>query len=654
MEKHGASATARARQLLQTAAFASAFTNQRAIEFLEKAVTLFDEAGDTEASAAAHVKIGQMLCGNNNPDGASTTMNIDRAFIHYAIAEKALRDRPASEAVVGMYRGIAHASWEAARMKESLDAARWAVEIAEQVGREDVWQDAAGGLAFALNASGLVRESFAIIERMRERAQLSGDPAVLMVATHHSAYHFLFGGDLASAAQWFQRLLAMPSLSESARRSYSQFMTFPLAGTGKLKEARAISTRYFLSVIWESNLAFYEGDWERSLAPVYGRLDKHSLAGSIWDEVLEPLCRQEYQLRIVGRLERAEPLLRRAIEVCGGLVLFEFRARTNLTLIYSELQLKDKAALEIARCREIIAAAGGWRSCVGDLNRAEGVLAVLGGNIPDAESWFASAIQTYQRYSLPFEEADTLYYWGRALNAHGDAIQARAKFDAAIEIYRQVGAGQRWIDRIEKAAADTKRASGKSSYTEPNQFCRDGTHWSIIYQGKALRMKDSRGIRYLAQLLRYPQQEFHVLDLANSNASESPAMMPPVLDRAVSAGEMLDPKAKAQYAQGLNDLRAELQDAERCNDLGRVAKVQKEIEEITTALSASLGLGGRSRHFASNAERARVAVSKRIRAAITQIRELNPDLGRHLAASVGTGNFCSYRPDPKHPIDWQF
>jgi hypothetical protein len=60
------------------------------------------------------------------------------------------------------------------------------------------------------------------------------------------------------------------------------------------------------------------------------------------------------------------------------------------------------------------------------------------------------------------------------------------------------------------------------------------------------------------------------------------------------------------------------------------------------------------RGFASNAERARVAVSKRIKAAIGLIRDLNAELGHHLGAAVATGNFCSYRPDPQHPIDWQF
>ena len=79
-------------------------------------------------------------------------MNIDRAFIHYAAAQKALKDRPASGVIVGLYCGIAYASCEAARTTEAVAAGRQAVAIAEQVGHERVWQQASGALAFALNA----------------------------------------------------------------------------------------------------------------------------------------------------------------------------------------------------------------------------------------------------------------------------------------------------------------------------------------------------------------------------------------------------------------------------------------------------------------------------------------------------------------------
>ena len=47
-----------------------------------------------------------------------------------------------------------------------------------------------------------------------------------------------------------------------------------------------------------------------------------------------------------------------------------------------------------------------------------------------------------------------------------------------------------------------------------------------------------------------------------------------------------------------------------------------------------------------DAERARQAVTARIRDTIRRLRSVHPELAEHLAASVTTGTFCSYRPDP--------
>ena len=56
------------------------------------------------------------------------------------------------------------------------------------------------------------------------------------------------------------------------------------------------------------------------------------------------------------------------------------------------------------------------------------------------------------------------------------------------------------------------------------------------------------------------------------------------------------------------------------------------------------GLGGRERRSGSAAERARVAVTRRIRDAIKRISAEAPELGKHLDRSVRTGRFCSYQP----------
>ena len=51
-------------------------------------------------------------------------------------------------------------------------------------------------------------------------------------------------------------------------------------------------------------------------------------------------------------------------------------------------------------------------------------------------------------------------------------------------------------------------------------------------------------------------------------------------------------------------------------------------------------------------ERARSAVSKRIRDALQRIRDHNPSLGRYLMVTVKTGRTCAYVLDPAEPITW--
>jgi non-specific serine/threonine protein kinase len=118
------------------------------------------------------------------------------------------------------------------------------------------------------------------------------------------------------------------------------------------------------------------------------------------------------------------------------------------------------------------------------------------------------------------------------------------------------------------------------------------------------------------------------------------------------AGEILDPRAKAQYRRRLEDLREALEEAERFNDRERAARARAEIEFLSQELASAVGLGGRDRKAASAVERARLNVTLAIRAALRRIAEHSPSLGRHLQTTLRTGKFCSYTPDPRVPISW--
>src|SRR4029450_12396899 len=84
----------------------------------------------------------------------------------------------------------------------------------------------------------------------------------------------------------------------------------------------------------------------------------------------------------------------------------------------------------------------------------------------------------------------------------------------------------------------------------------EGDYWTVAYGDVVARVKDLKGLHYLAHLLRSPGQEFHVLDLigqgpggAEAGRRDGPTDGPlPLLDDA----------AKAAYRRRLGDLRAEL------------------------------------------------------------------------------------------------
>ena len=188
-------------------------------------------------------------------------------------------------------------------------------------------------------------------------------------------------------------------------------------------------------------------------------------------------------------------------------------------------------------------------------------------------------------------------------------------------------------------------------------FLQRGDYWIIRYHGQTAFLKSTRGLNCLAVLLREPGREFHVTELlARPKAGSTPAgpALPYVTGGLYGGIPLLDGQAKAEYKRRIDQLRNDLEKAERFNDRDRAATDRIEMDAIVQQLAAAVGLGGRDRRASSNAERARSAVTKRIRRAIDRIAEVIPPLGRHLAARIKTGYFCSYNPDPVRLPTWRF
>jgi hypothetical protein len=205
------------------------------------------------------------------------------------------------------------------------------------------------------------------------------------------------------------------------------------------------------------------------------------------------------------------------------------------------------------------------------------------------------------------------------------------------------------------------------SEIEENTFRREGDFWTLIFEGRILRLRHSNGLVFVAHLLRHPDHQFHVTQLVallpSARAIHAEAAFVSRSDRkqlamhsvlVTDSNPLLDATAKAEYRRRIEELRDALEQAKAFNDDVRAADLEKELEFIVLELSRAVGAGGRDRNHRAENERARVNVTNAIRKLNTKIASENPSFARYLRLNIRTGRFCFYRPDPSSPKNWRF
>jgi hypothetical protein len=318
-------------------------------------------------------------------------------------------------------------------------------------------------------------------------------------------------------------------------------------------------------------------------------------------------------------------------------------------------------------------------ACFGSTSFYLALLATTASRWAEAGDHFDAALRAHQRLGATPFLACTQYEHARMLvrrGQDGDRSRALELLDRAAATARALGMGRlgeggtetlREIGPGRPPSADRPAvavAAGAPDSVGTDLFRREGEYWTVSYDGSIVRLKDSKGLRHLARLLAQPGRELHVTDLEAADAEPARPAASRVGSRAVSgelevrpdlgdAGALLDAEAKAAYKVRLDELRAELEEAEGFNDLDRAERARQERDFLVQELARAVGLGGRDRRAASHAERARLNVTRAIRAAMAGLARAHPALGRHLAATIRTGRYCSYTPDPRTPTAWQ-
>jgi tetratricopeptide (TPR) repeat protein len=398
-----------------------------------------------------------------------------------------------------------------------------------------------------------------------------------------------------------------------------------------------------------------------------------------------------------GRLDEIEPLLRALAEEYPALPAF----RTGLAMIHAELgrEAAARTQFETLAADDFTAIPGdaNWLNALGELAqtcaflgdtararllydrlapyagrnvvigfaeaidgsvaRYLGLLARTLGRFEEAAAHFHDAIARNERMGALGQAAHArreLAEMHLRRDADGDAATGATLRDEAIAAYARLG-----MDRFAERALALGAPAGPSVRAAPAEggappapggarpgaispgriFRREGDFWTIGDEVDVVRLKDSKGLRYIAHLLGRPGQAQHVIDLV-ALVDRGPVVAGPP-----TGLPGLDREARAAYRRRRIDLDQELAEAEGYNDLARTETLRAEIEFLERELTAGYGLGGRPRVTGEPVERLRKAVSNRVRDAIEHVSRVHPALGSHLAHSVRTGIFCEYRPE---------
>jgi hypothetical protein len=277
---------------------------------------------------------------------------------------------------------------------------------------------------------------------------------------------------------------------------------------------------------------------------------------------------------------------------------------------------------------------------LGDLDAAARVRELL---LPHSGLWVVDGIAARAWGPVDLELARLEAELDHTEDAIGHIGSARSTLAAAGARLLQAEADE-LAARLSAPKAHPPAETNGDEPAAPNCWRRDGELWALRYDGWTVRMKHAKGLADIARLLAQPGREIPVADLYNA---PEVARFP----RAADVGEVLDATARAAYRQRLSDLEDELAEAESMHDLARVERAHAERDFLAAELAAALGLGGRARVAGNPTERARKAITNRVRLAIDRVAAAHPALGHHLRHSIQTGTFCAYRPE--HPVYWQ-
>ena len=215
--------------------------------------------------------------------------------------------------------------------------------------------------------------------------------------------------------------------------------------------------------------------------------------------------------------------------------------------------------------------------------------------LSDAVATLEATVDLVDPGKLPWLHANLHLDLARLHERSGDRVAASIDARAAAALLTELDVVMDGDD-----IALLERLNPRQETRRTAVLARDGKWWGAACDGSSVRLQDSKGLRYLAELVACRGAERHVLDLVDRIEGVAPNGG---LDRRSlgDAGEVLDSRAREAYRRRIEKLRGDTDEALDAGLLDTAEATQAELDQLVAQLAQAFGLGGRERRAASAA-----------------------------------------------------
>ncbi len=195
---------------------------RKGVGYLEQALRLYQDLGQVDDAARAHVKMGHSLITLRNP----VLLDYPLALSHFRSAETLLGENQNFRLRSSLYIGLASVAWELIQGDQGFEASRRAMEIAVRSGDELLWVQGAVAHAMILYATGGLAKAFQLMNEAWQKAdELNSASAAAMTAAQ-ACYCHAFLWNPSECEEWASRAFQTPP----GARAVASPAVFPSTG----------------------------------------------------------------------------------------------------------------------------------------------------------------------------------------------------------------------------------------------------------------------------------------------------------------------------------------------------------------------------------------------------------------------------------------